>query len=299
VVPAPTQPAPPQSGPDAACVARCQAEFDRSVVGANALLKSRQYSNASCPGAWDSGVYQCSIDWQSCTSKCKGPYDNACFAPCNATLQTCCHSTALRNAGHAKEVCLQSCPPATPRLMGCVQPAPAAGGAAGGAPASEAPWTALLKQMNAMASALGPRAEGLDLQQFNNVRRNLAFMQVSAELKAAGRKFAVVSGGSGRLWVVLPGARSVLVDADTALALRGLPPASLTGDPYEALAKQTGLDKGDVLSLRNTLVDADNKGASKPGDVFFFPEDSIRCWQLGSSEHGSVRGTINGTGDFI
>ena len=283
----------PKVGPDAACAAKCQTEYDRDVRIASALLSKKGYYFAmgsnNCGPDWDTPQNnRCSQNWNQCAAPC-GPYADACKAPCSAAFQTCCHATETRNADHRRAVCLAACPAARPRLMGCVQPAPSEGGGASGAPGPEAPWTTLLKQMNAMMSSLGPGVEGLNLQQFDNVRRNLVFMQVSTDLKASGRKFAVVSGGSGRLWVVLANGRSFLVDHDV----------TLDSQLFDVVAKQTGLTHDDVLSFRNTLVDAGNKGVSKPGNVFYFPEDSIRCWQLGSSEHSSVRGTINGGGDFI
>lgn len=160
-------------------------------------------------------------------------------------------------------------------------------------PDRRATWTSLLAQMITAMNALAPAIEALDLPRFDDLRRDLAFMQVTAELTAHDSKFAVVAGGNGRVWVLLRNGHRVLLDGMDGATLADWAAA---WDDAEVRLQHAGLEPLDVLSMRNTIPRARN-GDGFPATVHYFPPDSINWWLVGSSEHATIHGTINGGGD--
>ena len=149
---------------------------------------------------------------------------------------------------------------------------------------------------NSAASMLqalgGMRLDGLTNERFDALRRELAFAQVSADMMARNAEYGVLAGGNGRLWAVASGGRRVLLTFPTP-----------TGDEWadqtaleRSVKLQTGLEGFQVAYLLKTIQDARERKDLAPGTYYlcrYFDNTSA------SSEHSSIRGTINGGGDFI
>jgi hypothetical protein len=110
-------------------------------------------------------------------------------------------------------------------------------------------------------------------------RRQALFDQVGAELARTNGDFAIVAGGGGRLWRVRSDGTAVLLQGTRTAA-------------------EQDLQRGQVLYV--------GRGGTGSAPVVKGTVDAgpppPSTWDLkiaGSSEHASVRGTINGGGDFI
>jgi hypothetical protein len=135
------------------------------------------------------------------------------------------------------------------------------GGSAGSGQASNSPG-------ELGPSELSPTSEARQ-------RRQALFDEIGAGLKGRGDGYAVVGGSGERLWRVWPDGRSELL-------------------PASWKATYPDLKRGDVVYATH---DGPVSGTVNAG-----PDPTAGNYAnriLGSSEHSSVRGTINGGGDFI
>lgn len=309
-----------QSGRDPQCVSACTSERDRLVGAADKTLSAQGYfSKFSSNCTEDTGQPRCTALRQTCWDACGPKYDNACMARCELPFQNCCHTNAVSWAEKNYNVCVARCPAAAALTAPPVGGAVTAPGATGrGAAEAKTEYGRMLTSLNAMLAALGNRLDGMDIDRLNNLRRSLAFMQVTATLAEHNGRFAMVSGGNGRIWIIKPGGEQVLLSAAASAAMRtGYPDGTAEDARYATALKgllAAGLSEQDAgivmnnIALYNTSALSDRKfytGGFTPGEVWYFPKDGNWAKEaqpnvvIGSSEHSSVRGTINGGGDFI
>ena len=119
-----------------------------------------------------------------------------------------------------------------------------------------------------------------------------------------GSKYTVVSGGAGRIWLLTSDGKQVLLNNDQSDMVRGPKTGMWTGPGYEKTLQDmttlTGLTMDEAKDCINQVRLANQKRQFAAGEMLEFPP-----WQgwpqgaLASSEHGSIRGTINGGGYFI
>ncbi len=292
---------------DSACASKCQQAYDRAMnIAADKVGRRRYYAApgaSDCPAPWQATTTTnaCVAAYFACDGKC-GTYDDKCKAPCLSALQTCCHANDTANIAHERDVCLQTCSAA---------PAPAAGAVGKGATTdARSDWAALFDSTTTMLKALGQDAGSLDPARLNEVRRSLAFVQVTAAMAMNNGKFSLVSGGQGRLWLIKRDGTQVQIDPAMARDLRGLP-SGLTG--AESLARSEkvhlyfqnlGFSYKEAIDIWNGMALASTGRPFVPGEFMVFPADGgwpkeLKGRLLASSEHASIRGTINGGGDFI
>lgn len=301
------QPPPNPFGVESACAAQCQQNYDQAMkIAADKVARKGYYAapaSADCPAPWQAKTTAnaCVADYFACDGKC-GVYDDRCKAPCVLALQTCCNANATANIAHDRDVCLQGCSAA---------PAPAAGAAGKVATADPKPeWAVLFDTTTTMLKALGQDGGNLDPARLNEVRRSLAFVQVTAAMAMNNGKFSLVSGGQGRLWLIKRDGTQIQLDPAIARDLRGFP-AGVTGDEREARGEKVllylqnlGFSYKEAVDLNNGMALASTGRPFAPGEFMVFPADGGWPKELKgrfrtSAEHASIRGTINGGGDFI
>jgi hypothetical protein len=284
------------------CLARCASTRDARTGNAATKLRARDYHSkfdSNCPSA--DGLPNCAGTRQACWDACGPKYERACMAACEPPFQSCCHSNDTALASRGYDACVAQCP-AVPLGRGAdaaQPPKPPAGSLGRGVDRAD-PFA----DLNARAAALAADLQELGLQQLDDLRRAAAFMQVSLDIAVTNAKFAVVSGGAGRIWVIFRDGRQVLLDGRLAGALRGEGPS--LGEALESMkdvAKATGLSGPEVDNVYMAMLAAAKRQAFGPGDVLYFPGPDgwpghLPEW-LASAEHSSIRGTINGGGDFI
>lgn len=302
----------PQVTPDASCLTRCGAARDRRI----AELKGRNYWSA-----FDGIQCRPLAAGPNCLAQrgaCRGACGTAaCIDGCNQPFQSCCAAADQVRVTQDYDACVVQCPaskaPAEP-----VKHAPAGDLGKGATIDKKAEFAKMLNYANTMLQAVSPGLDGLDLERFNNLRRSLAFMQVTAALAQNGGRYAMVSGGGGRIWILRPDGTQKQLDVKTAAALRRATPSDEDADVRDKEAMvgmiAAGLaetEAGQILSniaVYNTTVLSDDHfhaGGFPPGAVWYFPDgdgwstEATKNKSLASSEHSSVRGTINGGGDFI
>lgn len=306
----------PQGVVESACAAKCQQGYDRAMnIAADKVARKVYYAglmSQDCPAPWQAKTTTnaCVAAFFACDGKC-GLYDDRCKAPCKLALQTCCNANDTANIAHERDVCLQTCSAAPAPAAGAVPPPPPPA-IDSGTPRLDkmAEWTTMLTATTRMLEALGSGIEGWDLERLNNVRRSLAFTQVMATLGRDDGRFAMVSGGQGRIWIVMANGRQIPLSGDTAALLRT---GMGGGSEVELVMKKltdAGLNLEDAYTIyKNVSVypmanPTHRFGEDfKPGDVWYFPtadgwSSEVRGARA-SSEHASIRGTINGGGDFI
>lgn len=297
----------PQGAAESACAAKCQQGYDRAMKVAADKVGRRGYYAA--PGASDcpaprqatTTTNACVAAYFACDGKC-GTYDDKCKAPCVSALQTCCHANDTANIAHDRDVCLQTCSAA---------PAPSAGATVKGATIdTTSEWAALLDSTTTMLRALGQDPGDLDPTRLNEVRRSLAFMQVAAAMALNNGKFSLVSGGQGRLWLIKRDGTQIQIDPAMARDLRGLPSgvtgaeSVARGEKVHLYLQNLGFSYKEAVDIWNGMALASTGRPFAPGEFMVFPADGGWPKELKgrfrtSAEHASIRGTINGGGDFI
>jgi hypothetical protein len=294
----------PQGVPDAACVARCGAQRDRSVAEADLMLAGRKYFSGFSSNCWSGppGSPQCAMLRQTCRDACAPKYDNACMAACEASFQSCCASNARVNAAHYYDVCVVECPASKAAVPPPPPPPPGGDQSKGATIDRESEWTSLIKVANSMLDAVG--LDKLDSDQFNDMRRTLAFLQVRASMALHGSKYTVVSGGAGRLWLLTADGKQVLLNATQSDMVRGPAQGEWHGAEYQntltALTTLAGVSPEEAKDCINQVRLANQRQRFGAGETLEFPP--WQGWPAGaraSSEHSTIRGTINGGGDFI
>jgi hypothetical protein len=309
MTPAPFATAPyalPQGGVESTCAAKCQQGYDRAInIAADKVARRAYYAapaSANCPAPWQAttATNACVAAYFACDGKC-GTYDDRCKAPCVSALQTCCNANDAANIAHERDVCLQTCSAAP-------SPAAATGKDASVDPKSE--WAVLFDTTTTMLKALGQEGGGIDPTRLNEVRRALAFVQVTAAMAMNNGKFSLVSGGQGRLWLIKRDGTQIQVDPAVARDLRGFAPG-LSGAEGLARAEKThlyfqnlGFSYKEAVDLWNGMALASMGRPFAPGEFVVFPADGgwpkeLKGHFFTSAEHASIRGTINGGGDFI
>lgn len=274
---------------DPACLAKCAGTRDRAVTAANKLAADKEYYSVTSSNCWSlADAPNCPAVRQACRDACAPTYDNACMAACEPPFQACCAANDKTRAEREFDSCVAVCPMVPVQQI-----------------ERRPEFTEMVNTATKMMQALGPNLEGFNPTQYNDVRRALAFMQVRASMAVHGSKFAVISGGAGRLWVMTADGRQVPLDGDAAALARGLVGGEMYGAAYQALVAdlvtRTGLTKVEtedwIRQLR--LAQGSSKGF-KPGETLeFLPWQGAPTDARASSEHASIRGTINGGGDFI
>lgn len=276
-----------RQGVDQACAATCDEAFarDTKVVESTRYWLGRS-GGGVCPTPWNTNVNECTTAFLSCIGKC-GLYDEACSAPCVAPVQACCQANARTNATHSLEVCLAACPKAAPEAPNRMSASPRL-------PVERTPGR----------EVAGPA--GAD----DDWRRTQALDSVQASLREMDGAFAVVSGGQGRLWIVKRNGERLKLADDLAAWLRTVErgwksPAekaavSAASDvAYEKL-RALGFAQEDAAHIVDSVALSHGFAA---GEVFYFPPNGGWPAQMlkykASSEHSTIRGTINGGGDFI
>ena len=282
------------AGVDAACAAKCQQVYDRDMRAADAKLSGKDYyvamGSGDCPAPWKTPntANACLVTFLDCDGNC-GSFE--CKAKCRAALQPCCYANDIGNRAHDRDVCLAACP------KGPTAPT-----------ASTAP-----KRMLTPAE-LEPRSDtrdvGMSPEDYDNWRRTRALDEVQGKLSEMKGAFAVVSGGQGHLWVVKANGERLRLADDLAGWLRLIERGFKT--PNEELAYGSAQDKA-YERLRAMGFAADDAvhiaesialgGGFPAGKAMYFPPNGQWPAEMlryrVSSEHSSVRGTINGGGDFI
>lgn len=279
---------------DLECAAECQKEYGRGAGIAEGILQRRGYSysasSTNCSTAWDSTRYQCAVDHEVCTSRC-ALSDAACKSPCSAAFQACCYTTALGNADHYRAECLKGCARRT--------------AAEAATQAGMTPRETVALAQEAMESLRTDAEKASD-----EALRQKAFEEARAKLVEKRAAFALLVGGAGRLWIVrADGAPVLLSRANRDLLRRGAP-----ADPEKAVQgllaqADLGLSGAEARNIVNALqqwpmvTGTQMTAELKAGDGLYFPPGEMAPEELrraiGSSEHASIRGTINGGGDFI
>lgn len=287
-VPAAAQVTPP--GVDAACAATCQQQFGPRTASSRKFRIEPQ-GGGDCPTPWNTTTNACVASFLSCFGKC-GLYDDACKAPCYAPVQACCSANAALNATHYLEVCLAACPkgPAAPTT-------------------SMAPRRMTTPPEPELERS-ATRDVGMSPEDYDNWRRTRALDEVQAKLSEMKGAFAVVSGGQGRIWIVKANGERVKLNDDLAgwlrLAERGAKTpeeqrvALSASESAMARLREMGFAPDDA----GHIVDSITLSRGFPaGQAMYFPPNGRWPAEMlkyrTSSEHASIRGTINGGGDFI
>lgn len=304
-----------QGTPDPdACVAKCAAVRDREVAWADKTLKERGfYSMFSSNCTEEKGQPKCVALRQTCREACGPKYETACTAACETPLQSCCYANKVAIEKVDYDACVNACPMSKASIPGAQAAPPSAAASAGKGAAidKKAEWASMFKNASTMLEALAPGMDDLDLDRFNNLRRMLAFTQVSATLGQNDGKFAMVSGGDGRIWIIGADGRQTPLSKELAATLRG---EGVKGAGQQSAIddlEKKGLTHEDAVNLVSSITMYDIEDPAqhfssdfKPGAVWYFPKnsgwsDAVKKKATASSEHSSIRGTINGGGDFI
>lgn len=289
-----------QGTPDPACVADLAAARDRSIASAEALMKARGFFSKFSSNCSEYGDRKCTAVRNSCQALCGPKPDDACLAACDATFQNCCYTGAVAFEEWWFGEKVKQCPKVATRMTPpAAEPRPATRDAGPTEPVDKKRALAdMLQGVNKMVDALGPNIDALDTERFNSVRRTLAFAQVSVGLAQHGAKYALVSGGNGRLWIVGKDGMPHQVDQATAKLLRApsVPNADIAAWQQAVVAGlgACGLDRTDAIPLINAANTGFGSLAFPAGDVLYFRDPLVA-----STEHFSIKGTINGGGDFI
>ena len=321
-----------QGAPEAACVARCAAVRDRGIAEANRLQESNKYSSKFDSNCWAlPGAPNCAGARQACWDACAPKYDNACMGACNAPFQACCAANAKDIERNHYDACVGQCPkgkePAAPPVTDPPVTKPAGGGAVGGG-GTRAVTTAEAVMMrafevwmqvprysdvvNLITAQSGPLADAFIIGPDGAIHSNrgatqpmpeflqdrvrtgppfavlddIVFMQVALAQLTPGltdAELSILSGRLAMLGALAPGIRDRSYTTYQAGGTCGAP---------ERLEQIRKIQLSDSLS--STCVFTPNSSVRETLETV--PSDTQ--W-VGSSEHGSVRGTINGTGDFI
>jgi hypothetical protein len=321
-----------QGVPDAACVAQCAAVRDRGIAEADRLQTSNEYFSKFNSNCWAlPGAPNCAVVRQACWDACAPKYDNACMSACNPPFQSCCAANAKDIERNHYEACVVKCPkgkePAAPPVPASPVTPPVLGGAVGGggvpvrstaeavmARAFEV-WMQVPKYsdvINLITTQSGPLADAFIIGPDGAVHSNrgvtrrmpefledrvqagppfavlddVVFMQVALAQLTPGLTEAelnILTGQLAMLGALAPGIKDRSYTAYQAGATCGAP---------ERLEQVRKIQLSDSLS--STCVFTPNSSVRETLETA--PSDNQ--W-VGSSEHASVRGTINGSGDFI
>lgn len=291
-----------QDVPDAACVAKCATRRDRGIAEADKMLAGREYYSGFSSNCWTlSNAPQCPAIHQTCRDACK--YDNSCLAACSASFQACCGANDKTRAQRDYGTCVVQCPASKAPVAPPPPPPPPGGNQGTGATIDrKSEWTSLIKVANSLLDTVG--LDKLDLDQFNDMRRTLAFLQVRASMAVYGSKYAVVSGGAGRIWLLTTDGKQVLLNTKQSDMVRGPAQGEWQGAEYQntltTLTTLAGLSPEEARDCINQVRLANQRQKFGAGETLEFPP--WQGWPTGaraSSEHTSIRGTINGGGDFI
>ncbi len=296
---------PGQGGPDPACVANLAEARDRSIAVADAMLRERKFYSSFDSNCSEFGGRQCTAVRASCRSACAPKLDSACLAACDAPFQTCCHASKVAFERWWFDEKVKQCPQVrVPVVTPPPQPPADSDPGKGTTVNKKAEWALMLRNANTMLEALGPTVDALALEQFNDIRRAVALMQVRASMASHGAKYAVVSGGAGRLWILTASGGQFPLDSTLGGVVRGRSTSRNWGEEDEKahaeLSRLTGLSALDVMALVSDVRRADERKELPPGATLEFPGST--GWPRGalaSVEHASIKGTINGGGDFI
>lgn len=284
-----------QAPPDAACAAQCQRVYDADMKSAARKLSEKLFRASGqgddCDTRWNTKTNACAATFQACDGPC-GTYQADCKRPCLEALQTCCHANVVANAAHGLEQCVAKCPaskaPVTPP-----SPPPPTPPTPKKPIDREAAWKSMVNNTAAMLQAFGGmQLEGLTPERFDAMRRELAFTQVTADMMAKDATYGVLAGGNGRLWAIR--------NDGTRFLLAFPKPTGDEGADWDALRRaikqQTGLENFQVNNLLKVIDSARERKDLAPGTYYM-----CRAFDntTASSEHASIRGTINGGGEFI
>jgi hypothetical protein len=265
------------------------------------MLRDREYYSTSTSNCWSlEGAPNCAANRQTCEEACAPTYTAACRSSCEATFQTCCAGNDRTRAERAYDACVGKCsalpapaslPPSSALMFSTAEGARLA--------YELAPWGQPKLEAWEAYRALRPAAE----RATDDVRRKAAFDEVWAHMKQTGAGYAVVSGGGGRLWVLRPDGTAALMSTDIAAYMRRGADGE-HGPVSDLLGPRLGLTKEETLKLLLTVRLFNNFGhAFRSGQVLYFHPDKSGAdgapIQIGSTEHATIRGTINGGGDFI
>jgi hypothetical protein len=292
----------PQGVPDAACVAGCGAERDRAIAEADKQLAGRKYFSGFTSNCWSlENAPNCAAVRQTCRDACN--YDDSCYAACSASFQACCYANDKTRAQRYYDICIVRCPASKAPAAPPPPPPPPSGDQSKGALIDrKSEWTSLIRVANSLLDMVG--LDKLDPDQFNDMRRTLAFLQVRASMAVYGSKYAVVSGGAGRIWLLTTDGKQVLLNAKQSEMVRGPAQGEWQGAEYQntltTLTTLAGLSPDEAKDCINQVRLANQRQKFGAGETLEFPP--WQGWPAGaraSSEHSSVRGTINGGGDFI
>ena len=292
-------------GHDAACVAQCATARDRAITFADKTLKERgYYSTFSSNCTTAKGQPICPQLRQICREACAPKYDNTCLAACETPFQNCCYTNEVdwRRTGYSD--CVAGCPKAIVPSVASVPGLEAAGQAM-------MPWgEARLAAWEALQNKKSAAERSAD-----DARRAKYFDQVRARLSELQGSFALVAGGGGRLWVVKADGTQLklsnsltgmlrsgigrnkaqviaaLIDEKSGLGFGREDAEKIAGSVEQYSAFSNGKSFGDEF-MPNA---PDNVMFYSPGESF--PNTFNSMWA--SSEHSSIRGSINGGGDFI
>lgn len=288
-----------QVTPDASCLTRCGAVRDRRI----AELKGRNYWSAfdgiQCRPL--AAGPNCLAQVQACRAACG---TIPCIDACNQPFQSCCAAADQVRLTQDYDACVVQCPaskvpvtpPTTPPGLDVMKDSSKSTDTALGV--AFASWgKEMLIAWEAYQATRPPADRAAD-----DARRAEAFNEVRADLAKTQGSFAVVSGGGGRLWILRPGGESLLVEPSDVAFIR----LGMTGstDDHLALAKRLHLSPDEIFQLTGTVEFWPSFATDfKSGQMLTFHpgKDGARGAPVrkASSEHSSIRGTINGGGDFI
>lgn len=292
----------PQGVPDAACVAKCATQRDRELAEADKMLAGREYFSGFTSNCWSlENAPNCAVVRQTCRDACN--YNDGCYAACSAAFQACCSANDKTRAQRYYDICVVRCPASKAPVAPPPPPPPPSGDQSKGATLDrKSEWTSLIRAANSLLDMVG--LDKLDPDQFNDMRRTLAFLQVRASMAVYGSKYAVVSGGAGRIWLLTTDGKQVLLNAKQSDMVRGPAQGEWQGAEYQntltTLTTLAGLSPEEAKDCINQVRLANQRQKFGAGETLEFPP--WQGWPTGaraSSEHSSVRGTINGGGDFI
>ena len=289
-----------QAVPDTACVAKCAATRDRGKAEADSMLAQRRYYSEGQSNCWSlSGAPQCAAIRQACRDACKPNYTNACMAACEPAFQSCCAANDKTRAEREHDACVALCP----ATKVAVPPPPPGGDQKKDAtPDKKTEWTSLVKAANSALDTIG--LDKIPAERVDDMLRSLAFLQVRASMAVYGSKYTVVSGGAGRIWILTSDGKQVLLNATDADMVRGPANGEWYGAEYRntvtRLTTLAGLSPQEAEDCIRQVRLANQRQKFGAGETLEFPP--WQGWPSGaraSSEHSSIRGTINGGGDFI
>lgn len=302
---------PEQTVPDAACAAKCAADRDRSIAWADTTLAAKDfYSGFSSNCTEEKGQPKCTALREACVNACAPKFEASCMSACNVPFQSCCHANKVAWEHSRYESCVAACPTRAvppPPALPTPPPPPVRNPLADASKQTDAALGLALASSWGKATLVAWEAyqatrPAADVAA-DNVRRAEAFNEVRSGMAQSGASFALVSGGGGRLWLLRPNGETRLLSIDdTAYFRSGAPNADLSRDL--AMAPKMGLSADEFIQVVLTAKTWPDFGTDfKSGQVLrFIPGQSggqgapVR---KGSSEHTSIRGTINGGGDFI